>query len=201
MKTPFTMFLAFAAPLASMAYTNSNAYPHNTFKPPAFVNPQQQHWQPQPVVQQQRPVKYDLGLGKHAPIGGYNKAPKGVVQDDESLQAVAYEMAQYCTEFQAVNALPNPSERLRAADQGAAAAAAAANHSKTSRSKPRIMPKRFHRDDFSIQNVSNNNQQDSTKEASALFVMTKTAASGNFDLNTAWVEMLLHEQELKLQAA
>ena len=106
-------------------------------------------------------------------------------------------MTKYCTEFEAVNAIPNPSHSLRAA---AATAETAATNNKTKnnslRPKPRVMPRRFYSDDFTIQELSNQ-----SVEASSLPIMTtKIQTSRNFDLNTAWVEMLIHEQQ-QVQAA
>ena len=180
------LFLAATAPIASLAYTTNNAYPHNSFKP-AFVTPQQQV---------QRPVKYDLGLGKNGPVTTRSEqATKSTTTTTES--TTAYETAQYWNEFESVNPLPNPSEQLRNAAQAVTTAATgtASNNSnnkkKNPRPNPRVMPKRFHRDDFAIQ------MQQQQQE---LPVMS-TSNRRNFDVNTAWVEMLIHEQELKLVAA
>jgi hypothetical protein len=121
-------------------------------------------------------VTYDLGIGKNQPVGGHTV--------DDAKDAVAtdpYELAKYCSEFEAVNEIPNPVQRLKELQL---------QHRKEA-SKPKIqpiVPKRFNRADFSI-------QKDDGSEA--LVIMPQEMIN-HFDVNTAWVEMLIHEQRAKL---
>jgi hypothetical protein len=172
------------------------------------------HQQPQKQQHkhQNKRVSYCLGLGKNLPVGSSNNDLRAhsVVHD-------VHEAVQYWNEQEYVNEYPNPLTVARARE-------AALIHQQVQKQqlrattveratlKPRIVPTRFFGDSLPIFSEPVQKQQPRSREhlvqndkSTAVLKSVPTMRSrkpvvDRFDLNTPWVEMLIHEQQMKLQA-
>ena len=164
-KAASMILLLLFLPLFS-AYS-SHWYPFATPKP-SFL-----------ILASPRTQRYELGLGKHGPVGGN-------AIDYFKTEAELLEMTKYCSEFESVNAIPNPSHRLQQMQ-----ASQASVKSEDTKIKPRIQLKRYHEEDFAIRRLKNRADP----------VLTSPRQARDYDLNTAWVELLIHEQQQRVQLA
>ena len=130
-----------------------------------------------------RRISYDLGIGKNKPVtkkACSNVAPKKRLYQlaDASIeqQKDVYQVAKFWCVHQTVHDIPNP-----LAIQAAA------------KKKPKgvtpLIPHRLADDFLAI-------YHDRTEQHSRATIMAK-APVNDFDLNTPWVEMLIHEQQVK----
>jgi hypothetical protein len=176
---------------------------------------QQQH----PLRQQQRyrpAVAYSLGLGKNSAVGNYRSTPASAQQQNDSRNDII-EAVQHWNDHLAVNEIPNPALVARA--RAASVTVAAANKRRkasTVETLPRIVLQRFFHDQLPIttEEPSQDRQQpqhdgrdvvvvdlhhDDDKRSSSTSIPTmksRTPVVRQFDLNTPWVEMLIHEQQV-----
>lgn len=173
----------------ALAYTNGNPTTavfgvrmrsQKTTLIPAVV-PTTQATSPPPQEQQQQtettgkstntrssPVSYDLGLGKNAPVGFHSPTPTTTTTDD------VYRAAQFLLEHEAAVPYPAPLQKKNQTQQ------------QPKCPLPPVPLQRFSDDVLKI-------VQDDQKAAPTAF-----ASDNEWDLNTPWVEMLIHEQQAKL---
>jgi hypothetical protein len=127
-----------------------------------------------------RRVTYALGLGKNQPVLG-TLTTANTVKREETAEDV-YQAVQFWTGHDSVRNIPSPYDNLKAAEKLMADA----------QSKPKtrfrhIVPTRFVEDLLSI-----SNHHDVGEESRGPTMRGDVQA---MDLNTPWVEMLIHEQQ------
>lgn len=154
--------------------------------------------------------RYDLGLGRNPPVRGAQATSK-----QPTIPQHVYEAVQFCNEHQAVIEYPSPhrNQELRSEqDQrsGMSANAKTASPSdRTAKTKklPFVQPKRLAPDLINIHaskaacgQVSEVDGRGSGRHPIAT-VAPHGRKSSELELNTAWVEMLIHEQLQAMEAA
>jgi hypothetical protein len=163
---------------------------------------------------QKKRVSYSLGLGKNLPVGCKNTDLRAhsVVHD-------VHEAVQYWNEQENVNEYPNPLTVARAReaallDRQVQKQQLQAKTVKGATLKPRIVPTRFFGDALPIFSEPAQQQQQPPRNREHLArndkstpvltsvptMRSRKPVVDRFDLNTPWVEMLIHEQQMKLQA-
>jgi len=177
MKGPTSKQLLLLTGLVSASAFSLQSNPRSFAKPQQNIAPQEynQYLPPlQPISDAQSAsttesrVSYDFGIGKNKPV---------VPKTDGKIHGKArniYQVAEFWSEHDAVNEIPNP-----------LVVQAAAN-------KPRlapIVPLRLADDYLSIHHDHSEEHSQPT--------MTAKAPVQEYDLNTPWVEMLIHEQQVK----
>jgi len=142
------------------------------------------------TIQKRQTVSYDLGLGKNKPVYNRNLANRG---EETSLNESddVWHATQYLVEHKAVVDYPRPLQRDQKANQN------------IKKSSHPIIPSRFSDDILKIVDPDDNrNQKSSRNDQQAKQAYPVAWASGQsrpaWDLNTPWVEMLIHEQQIKL---
>jgi len=136
----------------------------------------------------QKRVTYGLGLGLNAPIkpvGPANHiAAHRVGETAAGVRTVEFELdpARYLVEYEAVRPYPQPT---READP----------MKKKKKSRP-IIPKRLVGDDV-LRIETSSSEKEPTTEPLAVQQMVAFAQTRQIDPNTAWVEMLISEQQLR----
>jgi hypothetical protein len=160
---------------------------------------------------QNEPVSYSLGLGQNLPVRSRRendlRAHDNVVYD-------VYKAVQYWVEQENVNEYPNPLLVARAREaaqieqKGHKQLQASEKRGKsTAATPPKIVPKRFFGDSLPIfsepeQQLHLVQSDDSTTISKSVPIMkSRKLVVDRFDLNTPWVEMLIHEQQMKFQAS
>ena len=136
---------------------------------------------------QRQRISYDLGIGKNAPVGFIrsNAQPN----DDDTARAV-----QYWDHHQTVNEYPNPevvaqarSAMLDSSSSQEGPSSSTEQQTPTKRRKSQnIVPERFSGEQFPI-----------TNQQAVPTIAARESVVRQHDLNTAWVEMLIHEQQVK----
>jgi hypothetical protein len=170
------------APLASsephMIATSTMRKPNHVETKISQVLPKQQQQQ----HNGSRRGTYALGLGKNQPVLGASTTAN-TVTSEETAEDV-YQAVQFWTGHQAVRNIPSPYENLKVAEKLMADA--------QSKPKPRsrhIVPTRLAQDLLSISNHHHVGEESRGP--------TMVGDVQAMDLNTPWVEMLIHEQQLK----
>jgi hypothetical protein len=140
-----------------------------------------------PIQQQQthndsRRVTYSLGLGKNQPMLGASTTAN-TITSQETAEDV-YQAVQFWTGHKAVRNIPSPYENLKLAEKSMADA-----QSKPKASFRNIVPTRLAQDLLSI---SNHHHVGEDFKGPTMIGNVQA-----MDLNTPWVEMLIHEQQLK----
>jgi hypothetical protein len=174
----------------SSSYASSSLAPHVLSEPkiiarrPTVRKPHSADTKNSEVLAQQlherRRVTYALGLGKNQPMLGASTTGGTVV--GEEIAEEVYQAVQFWTEHEAVRSIPSPYENFKAAEK----AMAAAQSKPKTRSGP-IFPARLEEDLLSI---FHHHGEESSRP-------TMYGSIQELDLNTPWVEMLIHEQQLK----
>lgn len=155
---------------------------------------QQQKEREQQQHQQQRTISYDLGLGKNAPVGFIQS---NVHPDDD-----VYEAVQHWDHHQTVNEYPNPEVVAQAraammesiAQKASAEVQANRRQSAKRRTMRKVIPQRFFGEQFPI---TEQQQQKVDTPRTIPTMESRESVVRQYDLNTPWVEMLIHEQQLK----
>lgn len=146
-------------------------------------------------------VSYDLGMGRNQPVRSATHKPAFINVD--SRPVVIEEAAQYLFEHESVREYPSPlvaainRETLKA--QAAVAAAAkvgSPQKQSSSTSFPVLIPNRV-TDDSVLKIVPSIHPAAEGKPCAV--AQQSMTTSNQFDLNTAWIEMLIHEQQQKQQ--
>ena len=140
-----------------------------------------------------RKVTYDLGLGKNKPV--INKRAEETKPTD-----VSPDPAQFMIQHDAVNKLPSPLDAASKSDA----------HSKSARKNlPKVNHRRHSEDVLHIRDfpaVRKNDQNDhrnDEKTSHPTIGRTTTfpgATEAKLDVNTVWVEMMLHNERNKMLA-
>jgi hypothetical protein len=156
-------------------------------------------------------------LGKNLPVG----SRKNDIRAHDAVERDVIETVQYWNAKEHVNEYPNPllvararEAALREQQQHKLLQATVENEKRKSAAtpKPQIIHKRFFGDSLPIfsepaqQRQPRSNYhltQDNKSTASQSFPIMKSLKPvvDRFDLNTPWVEMLIHEQHIKFQAS
>eukprot|EP00531_Pseudo-nitzschia_arenysensis_P011682 CAMPEP_0116134074 /NCGR_PEP_ID=MMETSP0329-20121206/10455_1 /TAXON_ID=697910 /ORGANISM="Pseudo-nitzschia arenysensis, Strain B593" /LENGTH=222 /DNA_ID=CAMNT_0003628767 /DNA_START=97 /DNA_END=765 /DNA_ORIENTATION=- len=145
-----------------------------------------------PAKCQTRQFKYDLGIGKNKPV--VNKRI-GETSTTES----TVDPTRYLMEHEAVSSYPSPLD---------------SNTSQSSKSKRKNLPKVNHRrhsedvlhirDTHPIQNDADNHKGDNSSHPVIVPIYQFSSESGamgtQLDVNTVWVEMMLHNERSKVLA-
>jgi hypothetical protein len=188
------ILLNFASMNLASSYTTSSLAPLATSEPQIIATSTMRNLnsveanvsQVLPQQQQQknesRRVTYALGLGKNQPVLGVSTTANTVPREETSEEV--YQAAQFWTGHEAVRNIPSPHENLKAAENLMVEA--------QSKPKPRsrhIVPTRLVQDLLSI---SNHHHVGEESRGPTMFGDVQA-----MDLNTPWVEMLIHEQKLK----
>jgi hypothetical protein len=154
--------------------------------------------------------RYDLGLGQNLPVLSAATKSKQPTPPQDVLDAV-----KFLVEHQAVMEYPSPhrNQQLRGEQERYSDVSAIANTASPSDSVakakrlPFVQPKRLSPDLIDIQasrdgcgEVSDFNGRESGRHPIAT-VTTQARTSAALELNTAWVEMLIHEQLQAMEAA
>lgn len=169
MKSNMRIINILGVSLAS-AYTSHSTLPFAVHGRGANAIPTSTVAREQESLSEQRSKStYSLGLGKNQPL----------VPTREELTENVYKAVQYLNEHQAVSEYPSPQSVL-----GQVAAAQEAVATKPPVKGP-IVPVRLANDVVGIHTEQS--------KAPVAFVLS----ANQLDLNTAWVEMLIHEQQLK----
>lgn len=165
--------------------------------------------QQQPLQQQHIPVSYSLGLGKNSALS-YSSTTYGQNDSIDIIEAV-----QYWSDHQAVNEFPNPAliARVRSTMLESTAQTLVSQYTRAAKNSkkesttapPRIIPQRFFGDQFPITTEVHHREQqhgdvvDLNNDRSSTIPTMKSRKTvvRQFDLNTPWVEMLIHEQQVK----
>jgi hypothetical protein len=129
-----------------------------------------------------RRVTYSLGLGKNQPVLGASTTAN-TITSEENVKDV-YQAVQFWTGHKAVRNIPSPYDNLKLAEKLKADA-----QSKPKSSFRHIVPTRLAQDLLSI-----SNHHHVGEESRGPTMIGDVQA---MDLNTPWVEMLIHEQQLK----
>jgi hypothetical protein len=181
----------------SSSYTTSSLSPLASSEPQIIATPSTMR-KPNPVetnisqvlpLQQQqqqsesRRVTYALGLGKNQPVLGASTRTANIVTSEETAEDV-YQAVQFWTGHKAVRNIPSPYENLKIAEKLMTDA-----QSKPKSSLRHIVPTRLAQDLLSI-----SNHHHVGEESRGPTMIGNVQA---MDLNTPWVEMLIHEQQLK----
>lgn len=178
------------------SYSTSSLAPLASSEPQTIARTSTSMRKPKPVetkisqilpmqLQQQnesRPVTYALGLGKNQPVLGSSMTANRITSAETSEDV--HQAVQFWTGHNAVNNIPSPYENLKLAENLIAGA--------QSKSNPRpshIVPTRLAEDLLSI---SNNHRVGEESRGP-----TVSGDLQAMDLNTPWIEMLIHEQQLK----
>lgn len=140
------------------------------------------------VVERQTTPKsmYDLGIGKNKPVVVARRS-----SDDDSAATSAakprsvLEATQYWNEHQSVREYPCPQTNV---DIFAAAKPA-------KKVLPVVHPTRHSYDELNILQTDH----DQSHQNKPIMVRSETSAPVQLDVNTAWVEMLIHHEQLKSQ--
>jgi hypothetical protein len=147
-----------------------------------------------PVQQQQqqqtesRPrVTYGLGLGKNQPVTGASTTANTKTSEDTPEDV--YHAVQFWTGHKTVHNIPSPYENLKRAEKLMADAQSQSQPTKPKSSFRHIVPTRLAEDVVSI-----SNHHHVGEESRGPTMIGNVQA---MDLNTPWVEMLIHEQQLK----
>jgi hypothetical protein len=155
--------------------------------------------------------RYDLGLGRNPPVRG---APSNSKQ--QTIPHQVYEAVQFCNEHQAVMEYPSPqrNQQLRSEqDQRSAISATASTVSfcdrtaKATKNLPFVQPKRLSPDLIDIHasqvGCGQVNERDGRRSGRhpIATVTPHARKSSELELNTAWVEMLIHEQLQAMEGA
>lgn len=146
-------------------------------------------------------ARYSLGLGKNGPVGSVRA--DGLRPWQHNSQDNTYDAAKYLIEHEAVVEYPSPLHRL---SQRPAFVPAAPSSDISSNAKPRALlrPRRFSPELIDIQQ-----HPDRTTQPLAFAATTSPDGPSSHDsqrrrpqweLNTPWVEMLIHDQQLQFQA-
>jgi hypothetical protein len=129
------------------------------------------------AVSSLKTVKYDLGLGKNRPVMGSSQ-PSARVTDDHDVHL--HLTVSYLVDYESTREFPSPTRiPLASAGEGP--------RKSRKRQYAPLVPKRI--TDDSIISIASNGQATARK------------FRGHFDLNTAWIEMLIHEEQNKLKTA
>lgn len=170
------------------------------------------------VTMRRQSAQYSLGLGRHAAV-------KGVGSDSsstscETLPRDAYEAVQFLVEHDAAMEYPSPQknqERLKEQIQVTGAKRASSPSCRPTNAAPGsstvphkrhlfVRPKRLSPDLFEIRYPPTPASDGITKRLLAstnhpVAVVKCGTRRVGWELNTAWVELLIHEQQQKLDAA
>ena len=132
-------------------------------------------------------VFYDLGLGKNKPVYNRNLADGG---EETSLKegGDVWQATQYLVEHETIVDYPRPLQSDQRAIQ---------NNKKSSHP---IIPSRFSDDILKIVNLDDSQTQKSSRNDQQAYPVAWVSGQSRpaWDLNTPWVEMLIHEQQIKL---
>jgi hypothetical protein len=155
----------------------------------------------QTIVKRQTP-KYDLGLGKNKPLG--------VASNKESLAATSHnnnhvhQAVEYLVEHDGTMAYPSPEMVQKHRERLLQSSAASSSQQSRLGKSNAVSSQRFqnpytqqqHRIDIPVMVKSSTNDNDGSH-----FVVNR-AATNDLDMNTAWVQLLmLEQQKLALQAS
>lgn len=135
-----------------------------------------------PAKSPQRQFKYDLGIGKNKPV--INKRV-----DETSTNDASIDPTQFLVEHEAVSTYPSPMDW---------------NSNHNTKSARKNLPKVNHRrhsedvlhirDSHSILNVENDRNNDNSSHP----VIVPIHSAAKLDVNTVWVEMMLHNERSKV---
>jgi hypothetical protein len=170
----------------SSSYTTSSLSPLASSEPQTIATSTMR--KPNHPVQQKQQqnvshrVTYSLGLGKNQPVLGASTTAN-TITSEESVEDV-YQAVQFWTGHKAVRNIPSPYENLKVAEKLIADA-----QSNPKASFRHIVPTRLAQDLLSI-----SNHHHVGEESRGPTMIGNVQA---MDLNTPWVEMLIHEQQLK----
>lgn len=139
------------------------------------------------VNRNRKGVKYDLGVGKNSPVFEARGIDQGSMWQQASHDDT-YEYAKYWGGFESVHEYPNPTKRLRTMDSPTTASDDKGVAPQSSGMAPKSIQSQLADQGFTIKPRSNSNESP---------VLSFQGASNNFDVNTAWVEMMIHEQAQK----
>jgi hypothetical protein len=155
--------------------------------------------------------RYDLGLGRNPPVRGAQSKSK-----QQTISQQVYEAVQFCNEHQAVMDYPSPhrNQQLRSEQDQLSGMSATANKAsssdrtaKATKNLPFVQPKRLSPDLIDIHSsqvgfglVSERDGRGSGRHPVAT-VTPHARKSSELELNTAWVEMLIHEQLQAMEGA
>lgn len=176
----------------------ASAYTTSTFaRPPAFKMPSavvsgvQQAEQIAVKPRKKGRASYDLGLGKNSPINRYSDTYRQF-ESRRNQDYDVYQAVEYLLEHSAVVDFPSP---LRAN-----AAGPATTSTQNKKLSTPIVPTRFSDDMLTIVNSphAKSNGVESLNDRPVAF---SAHIRPQWDLNTPWVEMLIHEQKMKLTSA
>jgi hypothetical protein len=165
--------------------------------------------QQQSPLQQNGPVSYSLGLGKNSVVR-YSSTNR----QNDSTDII--EAVQYWNEHEAVNEYPNPALIARARASILESSAQTLVTQKVHAAKtikkvstavpPRIILQRFFQDQLPITTTEQHQRQQQQQHGDVVVDKSSTTIPTmksrapvvrQFDLNTPWVEMLIHEQQVK----
>jgi hypothetical protein len=193
------------SPLAS-SEPRTISTPSTMRKPNAAVEPtnisqvlpiQQQQQQQQQQNEARPRVTYGLGLGKNQPVLGAScSTTANSVTSGEDTPEDVYHAVQFWSGHKTVHNIPSPYENLKRAEKLRADALSQSQaQSQAQSTKPKssfrhIVPTRLAEDLVSISNHHHFGGEESRGP-------TMIGNVQAMDLNTPWVEMLIHEQQLK----
>jgi hypothetical protein len=133
---------------------------------------------------------YDFGIGKNKPV--YGKASHSSSLTTNTIE----EAAKYWVEHEAIQEFPSP---ISAAPQEESFTKPT-TASKQRPAVPKVQPKRRTKDALHIEHPPLNDETRSQAAPAAVPSMRRTS-SVQLDVNTAWVEMMLHSEQMKTLAA
>jgi hypothetical protein len=172
--------------LSPLASSEPHTIATSTMRKPNPVDTKISQVLPLQQLQEQnesRRVTYSLGLGKNQPVLGASTTAN-TITSEETVDDV-YQAVQFWTGHKAVRNIPSPNENLKLAEK-----LKADEQSKPPKSSARhIVPTRLAQDLLSI-----SNHHHVGEESRGPTMIGDVQA---MDLNTPWVEMLIHEQQLK----
>ena len=123
----------------------------------------------QPIVEQET-FSYDLGLGKNKPVKGRSRE-------------LDYDAAHFMVEHESVRDFPSPLEKVKFPLQAA--------KTETISRLPKVEPKRQQEEHLKIVRGASVDEADEYPRMIPISNM-------RLDLNTVWVEMLIHDEKMKL---
>ena len=149
------------------------------------------------------PSSYSLGTGKNQPIVGGRKSRHHVSNQHQYYQMndskLNQDATRYLTEYESVRPYPSPLDSIKQNDQQQTTKQQ--SEKKTKKVLPVVQLKRQSQDSLEILDTSSASEYDhkSPSEPVQHYVPTIMAKAGQrqLDLNTVWVEMLIHSEQLK----
>jgi len=152
------------------------------------------------VTAVQRPYRttYDLGLGKNQPVTLTNPLQNSKASEERTV----YEAIHYWNEYESVREYPRPQSSTSTSTSTSIPAG------KARKVLPVVNPTRQNRDVLAIWSNSDGRRKEHPqqhqiiRESAAPTIMTSFSSRPvKLDVNTVWVEMLIHSEQIKRQAS